>query len=137
MLRDSEIPENLQGLLYIDFRDERRFEESVRSLLRSVEEAGRIRSLVAQLIDGDADSRVEAAQHLGNLRNPFTVRTLARCLSGDSDPTARYWLAFALGQIGGDQAIVVLQEAKKQEPHPFALLGINDGLQEAGHSSTS
>lgn len=131
LLKKCEIPENFQSLLYVDFRDEGLFDESVRHLLPSIEAASRIRSLVAQLINGDADSRAEAAQHLGNLRNPFTVPILASRLSADSDPTVRYWLAFALGQIGGEEAITALKEAKKRETHPFVLLGTIDGLREA------
>ena len=137
LLKDCEIPQNLQGLLYVDFRDEDRFDKSVKHLLPSIEAASRIRSLVAQLIDGDADSRAEAAQYLGNLRNPFIVPILVRRLSEDSDPTARYWLAFALGQIGTKEAVMALGEAKKRETHQFALLGIEDGLREAGHPTTS
>jgi len=136
LLKNCQIPQNLQDLLYVDFRNEGRFDESVGQLLPSIEAASRIRSLVVQLIDGDADSRAEAAQHLGNLRNPFTLPILARRLSKDSDPTVRYWLAFALGQIGGEEAIMALKEAKKREPHPFVLLGIEDGLREAGHPTT-
>lgn len=137
LLKDCDIPQNLQGLLYVDFRDEGHFDESVGDLLSSIEAAGRIRSLVAQLIYGDADSRAEAAQHLGNLRNPFTVPILARCLSEDSDPTVRYWLAFTLGQIGGEEAIAALKEARKRETHPFVLLGIEDGLREGGYPTTA
>lgn len=137
LLKDCQIPEDVQGQLYVDFRDENRFDESIRILLPSVEVANRTRSLVIQLIDGDADFREEAAQNLGNLRNPFTVPALGRCLSADADPTVRYWSAFALGQIGTKEALIALKKTKKMETHPFVLFGIEDGLREAGCSTAS
>jgi len=137
LFRKCEMPRGLQDLLYVDFRNESRFDESLIHLLRSIEEAGLIRSLVVQLIGGDPASRVEAAQHLSILRNPFTVPALSRRLFEDSDPTVRQWSAIALGRIGGEEAVAALKEARKRETHPLALSGIEDGLREIDRPSTS
>lgn len=135
LFRECEIPAKLRSLLYADFRDQAHFDESFDGLVAGIEAASAIRELVAMLNDGDARSRLEAAQHLGELRNPFTVPILTRRLSNESDPAVRYWAAFALGQIGTAEAVRIMTEAKKEETHALALLGIRDGLREAGFAA--
>lgn len=130
LFKKCTIPPDLKVLHYVDFRDLARFHEKVGELLSGIWAASRVRALVAVLIDGDPESRADAAQYLARLRNPFTVPILARCLDSDPDPTVRYWLAYALGQIGGKEACTALRAAWEKETNPHARLGIEDALKE-------
>lgn len=132
LFKDCEIPSELKELRYVDFRDQARFDEYLEQLLPGIRAASRVRALVAVLIDGDPDSRAEAAQHLAKLRNRFVVPILARRLHVDSDPdpTVRFWLAYALGQIGGEEACAALRAAHEKETNPHTRLGIEDALKE-------
>ncbi len=126
------VPPDLKVLRYVDFRDLARFDERVGELLSGIWAAGQVQTLVALLIHGDPDSRAKAAQHLAKLRNPFVVPILARRLHVDSDthPTVRYWLAYALGQIGTEEACAALRAAWDKETDRYARLGIEDALNE-------
>jgi hypothetical protein len=132
LFKKCRIPPDLKVLHYVDFRDLARFDEKVGELLSGIWAASRVRALVAVLIDGDPDSRAEAAQHLARLRNPFVVPILARRLHVDSDldPTVRFWLAYALGQIGGEEACAALRATREKETNPYTRLGIEDALKE-------
>lgn len=127
----EEIPARLSNLSYVNFRDGARFGKAVEQLDRGIEDAGLIKRLATQLSDGDGDARAEAAERLGELRNPFTVPILTRRRANDSDANVQYWSAFALGQIGTPEALDALNAAKKTERHPRALQGIETGLREA------
>jgi len=126
------IPPDLKAPRYVDFRDQSRFDERVGELVSGIWAAEKVRTLVALLIHGDSDSREEAAQHLARLRNPFVVPILARRLYVDRDthPTVRSWLAYALGQIGTEEACAALRAAWEKETDLYARLGIEDALNE-------
>lgn len=129
--KKCKIPAELKDLVYEPFRDRARFHESVERLLPAIEAASRIRTQIAKLSDGDHHARSKATQHLARLRNPFVVPILARCLDSDPNPTVRQWLAYALGQIGGEEACAALRVACGKETNLFARLGIEDALKEA------
>lgn len=137
LLKDCSIPEELKDLLYIDFRDEMRFENTLRKLVTSIKEAYFIRATVVEVLDGDHSTRFEAAQKLTVLKNRFTVPILARRLDPkiEPDPTVRYWLAYALGQIGSEEACAALRTAETRETDLFAKQGITKGLRAAGCQS--
>jgi HEAT repeat protein len=134
LLKDCAVPEELDGLLYVDFRDAAKFEEALEKLLASVREAYSIRAAVVEVFDSDHEIRFEAAQKLSILKNRFTVPILARRLDPkiEPDPTVRYWLAYALGQIGGEEACAALRIANDRETDLFAREGIAEALQVAG-----
>jgi len=132
LLKDCSIPEKLNNLLYVDFREETRFDESLEKLLVSIEDACLIRATVVEVLDEDPWTRSKAAQKLVGLKNRFTVPILARRLLVEPDPTVRYWLAHALGQIGGEEAYIALQKAEAQETNPFAKQGVTAGLRAIG-----
>lgn len=138
LLKDCSIPKELKDLLYIDFRDEAQFEKTLEKLLTSIKEAYFIRATVVEVLDGDNESRCDAAQKLVVLKNRFTVPILARRLDSkiEPDPTVRYWLAYALGQIGGKKACSALRTAEAHETDLFAKRGIAEGLQVAGCKNT-
>lgn len=131
LLKTCSIPKELKNLLHIDFRVEARFDEALEKLLTSIKDSYRIRATVLELLDSDSWTRFEAAQKLTSLKNRFTVPILARYLEIDPDPTVRYWLAYALGQIGGEEARAALHRAEEHETDEFARLGIVEGLQGA------
>jgi len=132
------IPKTLRDLLYIDFRDDMQFEELMEKLLTSIKEAHIVRVAVREVLEGDDETRYNAAQKLAALKNRFTVPIMARRLIGDPitpiepDPTIRYWLAYALGQIGGEEACAALQKAEAQDTNPWTQQGISEGFQAAG-----
>lgn len=133
-LEEGSIPEELKGLLYIDFRDKERFNEALEKLLTSIEEAYSIRAAVLGVLDSDSETRFVAAQRLAVLKNRFSVPILARRLDPkiEPDPTVRHWLAYALGRIGGDEACAALRMAEARETDLFARRGIAEGLRAAG-----
>jgi hypothetical protein len=138
LLKNCSVPEELKDILYIDFRDETRFEEVLEKLRTSIQEAYRVRATVVEVLDSDNESRYDAAQKLAVLKNRFTVPILARRLDpkNEPDPTVRYWLAYALGQIGGEGACTALRTAEAQEINLFAKRGIVEGLQAASGQNT-
>src|SRR4030042_2269507 len=69
--KKCKIPPDLKALHYVDFRDRSRFDERLGEVLSGIWAASQVRRLVALSIHGDPDSRAEAAQCLGRLRNPF------------------------------------------------------------------
>lgn len=133
LLRDltgCSIPEMLQDLLYIDFRNKSEFDKSSQRLLTSIKKVYLVRATVLEILEGDNHTRLEAAQKLALLKDRFTVPILSRHLDPktEPDPTVRHWLAQALGQIGGEEACAALRAAALGETHPFAKRGIDQAL---------
>ena len=56
---------------------------------------------------------------LGNLRRPEAVPALAQALAGDPERLVRGHAAWALGQIGGSQALIALDAAAEAESDPW------------------
>jgi hypothetical protein len=129
LLQDCSIPEELGSLLYVDFRDEKQFEQALKRLLTGIKRAYLVRAIVLKALDVDPGTRFEAAQELAALKDRFTVPILTRRLKTEPDPTVRYWLAYALGQIGGEEACTALKTARVRETDEFAKQGIIEGLQ--------
>jgi epoxyqueuosine reductase len=72
---------------------------------------------------------------LGNLKDPSAVPALCRALM-EEEPLVRGHAAWALGQIGGDQACVALEQAAWQEQDPEARSEIADALAELENVSS-
>lgn len=137
LLKVCKVPSELKDILYVDFSNEQRFDKAIEELLPGIADASRVRQRVADLVASDAESRKTAAQALGEEDNPFTVPILRRCLcSSNREPNGdvRYWLAIALGEIGTEDACAALRAALDREKDPFALLGIEEGLNRACYS---
>jgi HEAT repeat protein len=62
----------------------------------------------ARSIGDDVDVRSHALEALGHLMNTGAVPALVPCLS-DESASVRFWAAFALGNVGGDDVIPELQ----------------------------
>lgn len=80
----------------------------------------------AQLIAQQIDASVTAE----------FVCELAKFYNRDTDETARYWIALALGKSGSPQAAEFLRAFLLWEDHPYPRDGIDQGLQMLSASST-
>jgi len=64
----------------------------------------------------------------GNTGDPTTVPSLVRNLLCDSEPLVRAYAAWALGQIGGEQALKTLEQAKGMEIEQIVMDEIEAAL---------
>jgi len=65
---------------------------------------------------------------LGNWRDPTAVPHLARVLREDPRPVLRGTAAWALGKIGGDEALRALEEARAAETDAYAVREIERAI---------
>jgi hypothetical protein len=86
--------------------------------------------ILADLEDKDEAARFAAAQALAAFKYPGTVPVIMSRLEIEPAPSIRYWLAYALGLIGGELAREALLNAKVKEKDEFAKKGIAAGLEE-------
>jgi HEAT repeat protein/CHAT domain-containing protein len=91
--------------------------------------------ILAKLGQGGSERRGEAARQLGYLKEPVAIPILERQWLLEPDPTVRYWLAIALGEIGGREAACALLRLRTDEQDLFALLGIEEALKQQGEHS--
>ena len=73
---------------------------------------------------------------LGNLKDPAAIPALCRALL-EEEPLVRGHSAWALGQIGGDQARLTLEQAALQEKDPDVLNEIADAVHQTLAPSSS
>jgi HEAT repeats/CHAT domain len=88
-------------------------------------------SLLSRLNDGGPNDRSETARQLGHLGDPAAISILELRWPREGDPTVRYWLAVALGWIGGARAIEALERLQRNELNSFSQAGIDEGLRYA------
>ncbi|SRR6266404_7866242 len=84
--------------------------------------------ILLRLNQGGSSERADTARQLGYLKDPAAVPILELRWPLEIDPTVRYWLAIALGWIGGNQASNALSRLKQTETDLFARSGINEAL---------
>lgn len=84
--------------------------------------------VLLRLNHGGSSERAETARQLGYLKDTAAVPILERRWRLESDPTVRYWLAIALGWIGGHEAIKALLRLKQVETELFTQSGIDEAL---------
>jgi hypothetical protein len=87
----------------------------------------------AMLSSPNGNERIEAAKQLCAFKENSTLPTLEKRLLREQNEYVRYWIAYALGKIGGDKAYKILKEAQSRERHPYALQGIQDAMDELKH----
>ena len=85
-------------------------------------------SILMKLAEGESNRRSETARQLGYLRDREAVPILERRWLLEPDPTVRYWLAKAIGWIGGVQSVQALKRLKQVEKNQFAQVGIDEAL---------
>ena len=97
-----------------------------------VADSGRINLLssviLLRLRQRGSSERAETARQLGYLKDPAAVPILEMRWPLEIDPIVRYWLAIALGCIGGNQAVNSLNRLKQTEEDQFAQSGIDEAL---------
>lgn len=89
---------------------------------------------LGKLGEGGSSRRSEAARQLGWLGDDAAVPLLEKRWQMERDPTVRYWLAIALGQIGGKNALQTLKRIRSDEADRFALSGVDEALGKKGGS---
>lgn len=81
--------------------------------------------------ENDAE-HIQAARTLGHLGEPGAIPILETQFLEESNPTVRYWLSVAIGEIGGPDAKATLKKLHTQltklGADPYSLLGIEDAL---------
>jgi len=82
-----------------------------------------------KLFSSNDDVRFDVAQKLGGVKDPSTIPAIKKRLGVEANLTVRYWLAYALGKIGGEEAREILRELLEHDTHPFVQQGIQEALQ--------
>jgi hypothetical protein len=82
-----------------------------------------------QLSDPDDDVRLSAAQKLYTIKNQSTISVVKLHFQIEANPIVKYWLACALGSIGGEEARKELKSAITQESNDFVKQGVEEALQ--------
>lgn len=85
-------------------------------------------TILMKLGEGGSTTRSEAARQLGYLREPAAISIIRKRWLKEPDPTVRYWLAIALGDIGGEQGADALRSIMMAEKDPWAQGGIEEAL---------
>ncbi len=83
------------------------------------------------LFDDNYEKRIDAAQLLGDVRDLSMLPRLNECMEIEKNVHVRHWLAYAIGQTGGDDSYKMLKKFKGTEKDEFVLQGILDALIEA------
>ena len=135
LFKECEIPDFLEKICYADFRNPLYFDAALERLIKGIKHSAEVRDRCANLNHPNLNERIKTSEELGDLKNFLALGCLKnRLLSEESDPEVRYWLAIAIGEIGGKKAVNILAQAIEQEKDPFARLGIIDGMIEAFES---
>ena len=82
------------------------------------------------LFDQDEEKRVDAAKLLCAIKDSSMLKTVEHCLEIEESEYVRHWLAYAIGQTGGEEAYEILKKAESGEKNHFALQGIQAALAE-------
>src|SRR5258708_17274247 len=130
------LPRFLRNRGWVDLR---KFDdESFRRLVGAIrgEKPGRgpsaRNSLLAKLANGDSLDRQGAAAQLGTLNDRGIVAQLEGRWDDEEDATVRHWIALAIGDLDGVEGVAALSRLRSRERDPFAILGIDIGLQNTG-----
>jgi hypothetical protein len=88
-----------------------------------------IKTVEAKLSDPNDDDRLDAAQELCAIKDQLTLPAVVRRFRIETNPVVKYWLVYALGNIGGEEAHTELKSASTQESDDFVRQGIEEALQ--------
>jgi len=134
VFKECEIPSFLRNIYYADFRNPLYFDAAVERLVEGIKRSAKIRQICLELNHPNPDKRIEISKKLWDLKNPLALGPLKnRLLFEESDPIVKYWLAIAIGEIGGKRAIDILRQAM-EETNPFAQLGVIEAMIEVFES---
>ncbi|GIK37957.1 MAG: hypothetical protein BroJett011_17900 [Chloroflexota bacterium] len=89
-----------------------------------------VKPLLSKFESKKNEDHIQVAKTLGELGEPGAIPLLKTQLLKQQNPDVGYWLAIAIGQIGGPDAEEALTEIEQQllsqETDPFTLLGVED-----------
>lgn len=89
-----------------------------------------IKPVIDQLAAAKEATRIQAAQLLAQTHQPELLPIIEEQLFKQADPAVRYWLAIAIGKIGGNEAQATLQRIThhlaQKGSDPFTMLGLVD-----------
>ena len=75
--------------------------------------------VLADIVADSTDSeecRAHAAEALGHLREPRAVRLMGEILARDDAPEVKRWCVYALSEIGGNKARLILKKLAMTKP---------------------
>ncbi len=127
LFKECDIPDFLRNICYADFRNSLYFDAALKRLTEGIKRSAKVRQLCDELKDSDPEKRIETAKRLGELKEPLALGPLKSRLLLDTTGKVKYWLATAIGEIGGRKAVDILAQAM-EESDPFAQLGIIEGM---------
>lgn len=134
LFEECEIPDFLRNICYADFRNSLYFDAALERLVKGIKRSAGIRQICVELSHPDPEKRIEISEKLRGLKNPLALGPLKnRLLSEEFDPTVKYWLAIAIGEIGSGKAVEILGKAMG-ETDCFARLGVIEAMIEAFES---
>lgn len=144
LIQDCEIPPFLSDKCYADFRDPARYESEFRKLLirvkpDAVSENDSLFPLFDEfdekdvIIDADRKNRLVETANRPGMRD-WVIDYLIGAVHKRADPTERYWIYVALGEIGGKEAESTVKKGLEDE-NEFARLGAKEAWKLMGHLS--
>jgi hypothetical protein len=121
------LPRFLRNRGWVDLR--KSDDESFRRLVAAIrgEKPGHLDTrdaLFRKLTNGDSLGRQAAAVQLASLGDSGVIALIEGRWKDEEDPTVRHFLALAIGDLDGDEAVAALARLAACEGDPFALLGI-------------
>ena len=130
------LPRFLRRMTWVDFRrgiDREAFRRLVAGIRGELpgRDPDPPQSLIEQFASDNPEERIAAVKLLGAGGSPAAVGMLEGRWPLEPDPTVRYWLAAAMGAVGGDAARVALRRVRAVESNAFALYGIDEALEGA------
>lgn len=128
LFKKCEIPIFLRNICYADFMNPQYFDAAVERLVKGIMPYAEIGQIYVELNHPNPEERIKASEKLRELKNPITLGPLKnRFLSKEFDPTVKYWLAMAIGEIDGTKSLEILSQAMAEED-PYARLGVCESM---------
>jgi len=101
------------------------FEKLVTNIKKALAVSGEKVEELPELFDAMQASRA-VFRAIDPMEKPNVLRMLNKAVHSNPDPTHRYWMYVALGEIGGEEAGLLLQQRELCETNSFAKKGMED-----------
>jgi len=130
--REDEIPSFLSDKCYADFRNPDKYQSELRKLLLRIKPEAVLRSRYLfptfdekdVIIDVYRKNQLVDTANIPGMRNRV-INYLLEAIYKHADPSERYWIYVALGEIGGKKAKSAIKKGLKDE-NEFARLGAEE-----------
>lgn len=134
--RECDIPDSLREICYADFTNDLYFEAALERLVKGIKRSAKLTQTYRKLSHPNPDERIEAAEQLGDLRNPIALGPLkTRLVSEEFHAKVKHFLAMVIGEIGGGKAVEILVQAMGEEelyPRQGIVWGTAEALGKLG-----